>query len=156
MDLTLHQFNAGLVALVALVFSVLIHYEGFKLLSRVLGRSALLPDRARILMLMFGLLLLHVVEIWTFAVSYYVLADVPGYGVLMQTGFSENATAPVMHWFDYVYYSATVYTTVGFGDIVPFGPIRVISGTEAVCGLALITWSASFTFLEMQRYWGRD
>lgn len=38
-----------------------------------------------------------------------------------------------------------------FGDIVPTGPMRFVTGTEAICGLALITWSASFTFLVMQR-----
>jgi hypothetical protein len=31
-----------------------------------------------------------------------------------------------------------------------------MSGLQAVAGLVLITWSASFTFLEMQRYWGKD
>jgi hypothetical protein len=42
------------------------------------------------------------------------------------------------------------------GEIVPVGPIRFLTGMEAVGGLLLITWSASFTFIEMQRYWGRD
>ncbi len=155
LDLTLNQINAGLVALAALVFAVLFHYEGFNLFGRWLGHG-LLPPRARIVLLMFGLLMLHIIEIWVFAGSYYLLADWPSYGALFQTEYAGAAEIPPMHWFDYVYYSATVYTTVGFGDIVPLGPIRVISGTESVCGLALITWSASFTFLEMQRYWGRD
>ena len=57
---------------------------------------------------------------------------------------------------DFVYFSAITYTTVGFGDYVPTGPIRFLAGTEALTGFLLITWSASFTFLEMQRYWGRD
>ena len=55
--------------------------------------------------------------------------------------------------FDYVYYSAMVYTTVGFGDLVPEGPIRMISSTQALTGLSLITWTASFTYLQMQRVW---
>ena len=46
-----------------------------------------------------------------------------------------------------------VYTTVGFGDLVPAGPIRMISSTEALTGLSLITWTASFTYLQMQRVW---
>ena len=48
-----------------------------------------------------------------------------------------------------------VYTTVGFGDIVPEGALRMITMSEALSGLSLITWSASFTFLEMQRLWRR-
>jgi len=48
---------------------------------------------------------------------------------------------------------AAVYTTVGFGDITPEGPMRILVCIEALAGLVLITWSASFTFLVMQGYW---
>jgi len=51
------------------------------------------------------------------------------------------------------YFSATTFTTVGFGDIAPLGPIRVFIGIESIAGLVLITWSASFTFLGMQNSW---
>ena len=54
---------------------------------------------------------------------------------------------------DYVYYSFTVYTTLGFGDIVPRGMIRYLSGIESLTGLVLITWTASFLYLEMRKYW---
>ena len=42
---------------------------------------------------------------------------------------------------------------VGFGDLAPVGAVRFLSGTEALTGFVLITWSASFTYLEMERYW---
>jgi hypothetical protein len=42
---------------------------------------------------------------------------------------------------------------VGFGDLVPSGPIRFLSGMEALTGFVLIAWSASFTYLEMERFW---
>ena len=45
------------------------------------------------------------------------------------------------------------FSTVGFGDIAPVGPIRFTSATEALCGFVLITWSASFTYLEMEKFW---
>ena len=54
---------------------------------------------------------------------------------------------------DYVYYSSVVYTTIGFGDLLPVGAIRMLSAAEGLAGLALITWSASFTFMAMQRFW---
>ena len=54
---------------------------------------------------------------------------------------------------DAVYLSTTTYSTLGFGDLVPTGPIRFMVGTESLIGLLLITWSASFTYLEMRRYW---
>jgi hypothetical protein len=31
-----------------------------------------------------------------------------------------------------------------------------MAGMESVTGLLLITWSASFTYLEMVRYWRTD
>jgi hypothetical protein len=54
---------------------------------------------------------------------------------------------------DAVYLSAVTYTTVGFGDMVPVGALRFVTGTEALTGLVLVTWSASFTFIEMEKFW---
>jgi hypothetical protein len=45
------------------------------------------------------------------------------------------------------------YTTLGLGDVVPTGAVRFLAGVEALSGFVLITWSASFTFLEMERFW---
>ena len=59
----------------------------------------------------------------------------------------------VENLFDAVYLSATTFTTLGFGDLAPIGAIRLVSGMEALIGFLLITWSASFTFLEMSRLW---
>ena len=97
------------------------------------------------------ILLTHGVEIWLFGIAYWILLGFGGFGWI--DGSSELSVL-----IDYVYYSSMVYTTVGFGDLVPHGPIRFMSGMEALTGLVMITWSASFTFLEMQRDWrvGRD
>jgi len=54
---------------------------------------------------------------------------------------------------DCVYLSFVTYTTVGDGDVFVNGYIRYLTGVEALTGLILVTWSASFLFLEMQRYW---
>ena len=47
----------------------------------------------------------------------------------------------------------TTALTVGFGDIVPTGPLRLLAGMEALTGFVLITWTASFLYLEMNRLW---
>lgn len=44
---------------------------------------------------------------------------------------------------------------IGFGDISPVGDIKYLTGLQALTGLVLITWTASFLFLEMQKYWKR-
>jgi hypothetical protein len=54
---------------------------------------------------------------------------------------------------DIIYLSAISYTMVGFGDVAPVGPIRFLVATEAITGFVLIAWSASFTYLEMERFW---
>ena len=48
------------------------------------------------------------------------------------------------------------YTTVGYGDIEPQGSLRFLAGIEALTGLSLITWSASFMFMEMTQFWNED
>ena len=55
-----------------------------------------------------------------------------------------------------MYFSFTNYTTVGYGDIEPFGNIRFLAGLEAITGLSLITWSASFMFMEITQFWKDD
>lgn len=89
--------------------------------------------------------LTHVAEIWLFAAGYYASVHIDGLGqILNQTGSL---------FMDCVYLSFITYTTVGYGDIVAQGHIRYLTGVEALTGLILITWSASFMFIEMQRYW---
>ena len=52
-----------------------------------------------------------------------------------------------------MYFSASIYTTLGLGDFVPSGSIRFLVGMQALVGFTLISWSAAFTFLEMERFW---
>ena len=129
------------------ILCVLFHYEGLTLLGRWITTDLLQP-RPRILVLIFGQLMLHITEIWGFALGYYLLLELGHYGALKPVGD--------LLFEDYVYFSAVVYTTLGLGDLIPEGAIRFMTGTEVLLGFVLITWSASFTFLEMQRYWGRD
>jgi len=126
------------------VMCVLMHYEGLRILSRWLIRLDTRP-RPRILALILSLLVLHQAEAWMFAWGYF------GAVLQGQMGHLEHAVPSGL--FTYAYFSITTYTTLGFGDIVPVGPIRFLTSVEALTGFVLITWSASFTFLEMQRFW---
>lgn len=56
---------------------------------------------------------------------------------------------------DCVYFSFSTFTTVGYGDIEPIGNLRFLTGIEGLAELVLVGWSASFLFMEMQRYWPR-
>ena len=94
---------------------------------------------------MFIILSTHIAEIWLFGAGYMLLVGHGDHGTL--TGLPA-ASLP-----DFVYFSAITYATVGFGDVVPVGAIRFLAGMEALTGFVMITWSASYTFLEMQRDW---
>jgi len=131
--------NAFLVAL-----AVVLHYEVLYQLASRLPNQQVRP-RLRVLTGVFIILFTHIVEIWLFAVAYYFMIHNDGFGAL-----SGNIDQSLL---DCSYYSFTSYTTLGFGDIVPAGHIRFLTGLESLTGLVLITWSASFLFLEMQRYW---
>jgi hypothetical protein len=138
--------NAAVVAatLATLAACVLIHYEGLAFTSRRLAvhRGHL---RIKVLYAISLVIALHVLEIWIFALAVWVLLLWP------QCGSIAGAETP--DFLDCVYLSAMTFTTVGFGDVAPRGAIRFLAGTEALTGFVLIGWSASFTYLEMERFW---
>jgi hypothetical protein len=123
---------------------VLIHYEFLYRFSRLIPKMKI-RHRFRIVAGVFGALVAHTVEIWIFAIAYYYLHQAGEWGSL-----SGNFNGSMR---DCVYYSFTTFTTLGFGDIEPFGRIRYLTGLESLTGLVLITWTASFLYYEMQRYW---
>jgi hypothetical protein len=136
-----------LITVLAVSAAVLVHYEGLSLLSQWLARRREQHPRRKVLYGIFGVLSLHIVEIWVFGFAVWV--------ALMFANTGSVYGSPATSLLDAVYLSAITYTTVGFGDLAPVGPIRFIGGTMALTGFVLITWSASFTFLEMERYWRR-
>lgn len=93
----------------------------------------------------FGALLAHAIEVWCFALTYYLMIRDGEWGSL-----SGNFDGSFM---DCVYFSFTTYTTIGFGDISPMGNLKFLTGVQALTGLVLISWTASFLFIEMQKYW---
>lgn len=141
------NFIVVLATILAVSAAVLVHYEGLNLLSLWLSRLRQQHPRRKVLYGIFGVLTLHIIEIWIFGVAIWL--------ALMFTNTGRVAGSVATSLLDAVYLSAITFTTVGFGDLAPVGPIRFIGGTMALTGFVLITWSASFTFLEMERYWRR-
>ena len=129
---------------VVVAMAVLLHAEILFRLTRIVPILRL-GDRFKIVFAVMGVLIAHVVEVWLFAFAYYGLIKLKTFGTL-----SGNFDGSLM---DCSYFSFTTYTTLGFGDIEPIGHIRFLVGLEALAGLVLITWSASFLYLEMRKYW---
>ena len=133
-----------LTILVTVSLSIGVHHEVFSMLVAWLPRVRLAPRR-KILVGILAAVVAHLVEIGIFAAGYVFLDERPGLGDLVGPDFGGGV--------DYYYFSAVTYTTLGFGDITPHGPLRLLVGIEALIGLVLITWSASFTYLHTARYW---
>lgn len=124
--------------------AVIIHYEFLFQMSTLIPKVKI-KHRFRIVLGVFGALTAHVAEIWVFAFAYYFMHQSKGWGNL-----EGNFTGSLM---DCVYFSFTTFTTLGFGDIEPIGDLRYLTGIESLTGLVLITWTASFLYYEMQRFW---
>jgi hypothetical protein len=135
---------ATLFAISLMAASVIIHYEALRLTSELIPRLVVRPQQ-RILFVLMVTMVVHVIIIALFAVSYYVMSQHLGVGS-MHGEFNGDAL-------DYFYYSATTYTTLGIGDVFAQGQMRIVSGLESLTGLVMISWSATFTYLHMERFW---
>jgi len=141
------MLTAALVNFALVATTVVIHYEMLRLLSIVIPRLRI-KHRLRVLIGVFGTICAHVVEVCLFGLAFYCMARLGGFGEL-----SGNFDGSLL---DSIYFSFTNYTTVGYGDIEPQGSLRFLAGIEALTGLSLITWSASFMFMEMTQFWNED
>jgi hypothetical protein len=136
---------AAMIASVILVgATLLIHYEALRITSDLLPRLNM-PPRWRIVFVVFAAFAAHTIEVWVFAIAYYVFVD------LLHLGHFAGDMAPGL--FELVYFSVVTYTSLGFGDMLPVGPLRLLVGVEALAGLLMIGWSASFTYLSMEKFW---
>ena len=132
-------------ALVA--FTVAIHYEMLRFVNAALP-SLSIPGRSKVLVVIFAAFVAHALEIAVYGTAVWVLVSDLGLGSLTgAAGFLfQNC----------LYFSAETYTSLGFGDLAPVGPVRLLAGVEALNGLLLIAWSASYTYLAMERFWGTE
>jgi len=136
-------------AVVAVVAVVVLNFEGMKRLGRAYNghrrREGGPVGRHLMLRLIFGLIALQAMSMMVFGIAYWALLHVP------EAGSIDGAHRATL--FDAFYLSAMTYSTVGFGDLTPKGPIRWLAGAEALMGLMMVAWSASFAFMEMSRHW---
>jgi hypothetical protein len=123
----------------------LLHYECLKLLNDYLPRATIIENRAKVLAALGGAMISHLSQIMLFAGAYHLLRDnfgLGGFGGQFRDAFSS-----------FFYFSIETYTSLGIGDVYPLGSLRLVTGIEALTGLLMISWTASFSYLEMRRYW---
>lgn len=127
--------NLSLAALMT-VLVVMLHLAGLLLLLHFLRRNAhhamggdslrhILRQGAIVLAVVLGVFLLHGAEISLYGLAYMAVG-----------AFGEFETA--------LYFSASAFSTLGFGDVVLGPEWRMLSAVEGVSGLILIGWSSGF------------
>ena len=139
---------AVILAVSLVMASAFIHYEFLWRLNRLLPRLRLFPRRAAVLVAVLGAFASHFCQITLFACVYYVIQ--------MGGGGNLGGGTDQFSFHTLLYFSTESYTSLGFGDIYPLKSLRLLVGVESITGLLMISWTASFTFLEMQRYWTSD
>jgi hypothetical protein len=87
---------------------------------------------ALIVFVVLGLVVIHTVEIWLYAVVFLVVGALPDF---------ETA----------LYFSTTSFTTLGYGDVVLQRHWRLFGAIEGANGLLLIGWSTAFMLSVIQR-----
>lgn len=129
----------------AVVVSTYLHYEVLSHLNDYLPRNSWIPRRAKVLGAVLGALMSHALQVAIFAGAYFLMVERLGLG-----SFGGQFHD---HFTNFWHFSIETYTSLGMGDIFPLGPLRMLAGVEALTGLLMISWTASFTYLEMARYW---
>jgi len=130
---------------VLVLLTSIIHYEVLRLLSAGLPVIAL-PGRKILVFVILGTFVAHAMEGFSYAVAYWLLSHFSTLGSIGPMSHTTFASC--------LYFSAETYTSLGYGDIVPTGALRLLAGTEALNGLLLIGWSASYIYVSMERLWG--
>lgn len=139
-----HYWGMVLITALLVGIAVFLHYKVLERLNFSMPHWTL-NRRPRILLMIVVIIAVHIAEIWIFGIGIYCATLIPEFGAVIGVDH--------LRMLDAIYLFAATFSTVGYGDLAPVGPIRLILGTEALTGFVLITWSASFTYLEMQRYW---
>jgi hypothetical protein len=129
---------------VLVALTILVHYEILRVTSAHLADLPI-PARARIIVVVGAAFTAHTLEVWLYAAGYWL--------VVLHLGLGGFGGQTVAGFEDCLYFSVETYTSLGFGDLYPMSHTRLIAGVESLNGLVLIGWSASFTYLAMQRYW---
>jgi hypothetical protein len=116
-----------------MTLTVLIHFIGIIMILRLLsmhGRQvahlhAILRQSLLLVIAVLGLVFLHTLEIWSYALLYRELGAIPEF---------EPA----------LYFSTVSFTSLGYGDILLPSQWRLVGAIEAANGLILFGWTTAF------------
>lgn len=138
------MIEALTISFILIALTIAIHYEALRLTSNWIVDLPIYP-RARMVVVLAVAMVSHLLQVMLYAAVFLSMVRLGSFGDV--GGVQDPSFA------DMFYFSITSYTTLGIGDLFPHGAIRIVSGIEALNGLVLVGWTASFTYLKMERYW---
>lgn len=132
------------VATVMVLTTVVLHGAGLLLLGRLMEPKEKATGRSRIrlatiegavvaVLAALGLLVLHGVEIWLYALVY-----------------REIGAVETMR--DAIYFSTATYASIGFSDAVIADSWKLLGALEGINGALLLGWSVAFFVTLMTRF----
>lgn len=130
------------ISMSAFLLTAVMHLTALRWCSGGMARIPMRPS-TRVLAVLIHLFTVHMLEIGVFAIAFAMAERWLNLGAF--------AGEPIATPLDYYYFSATTYTSLGIGDIFPTQHLRFLTGVEALIGLLLIAWSASFLYAMMNR-----
>ena len=90
------------------------------------------------------LLISHILQIILFAFMYCIFINFFGLELVFVDGTNYSLI-------NYIYFSDSVYTALGFGDVYPLGLLKIAAAIQPVFGLAMIAFSASLIFTKISK-----
>lgn len=111
--------------------TVLVHLLGLAVLMRFLRshtrlfRELAIMPLTLLLAATIGIITIHTLEIWLFALLYLQLG-----------AFS--------HFEQALYFSTVTYSTIGYGDLVMPNQWRILGAIEGAVGIIMLGWSTAF------------
>lgn len=122
------------ICLLAIFGVTAFHYEALRLIRKVAGRTR---RRLAVPIVLIMVMAAHIVEILIY-MGLFML----GRGALGLGGFSGDPHGLL----GLFYYTVETYSSLGAGDIVPVGEIRLIASAASLNGILLLAWSGAFLF----------
>lgn len=140
----------SLISLAMVILCSILAYEIMRIVWERLPALTMRP-RLRVPLLIAPIFLTHVIGIWLYAVAYFYVENFTHIGIIKGEGKSVGLSYGT--FLDCLYFSASTYTSLGFGDLTPTANMRMLAAAEVLNGLVLIGWTASFTYLAMEKFW---
>jgi len=140
----------SLISILVIVITSLITYEILGYVWNLLPRLTM-GHRVRVLFMIIPIFAAHIINIWVYALAYFLVEHYMQLGHLI--GPISAPSLSYESFVDRLYFSATTYTSLGFGDILPAGDLRMLSSAEVLNGLVMIGWTVSLTYLAMEKFW---